>query len=213
MSNLNYLYILPHKGKGLEPRYQTALANWWKCLSRLHLWARKSLKKHIKCQKTSLLNDIKHYCHGHQYFLFSSLIHISSSCCWQVGTALDTKKQSPSSDTLCSTDLHFRSPQPHTSQHCKTMHMGLVHHVVWLFASTTFAGTHCTYPWLKCILAAAFGKLLTMVGCTGWVDLGCWLYTEAHKPVLTTAFRFEKKYSDSIFSIRFNSAHHCRIGV
>ena len=124
-----------------------------------------------------------------------------------------TQKSKVLPQTHCSTDLHFRSPQPHTSWHCKTMDMGLVHHVVWLFASTTFAGTHCTYPWLKCILAAAFGKLLTMVGCTGWVDLGCWLYTEAHKPVLTTAFRFEKKYSDSIFSIRFNSAHHCRIGV
>ena len=126
-----------------------------------------------------------------------------------------TQKSKVLPQTHCSTDLHFRSHQPHTSWHCKTMDMGLVHHVVWLFASTTFAGTHCTYPWLKCILAAAFGKLLTMVGCTGWVDLGCWLYTEAHKPVLTTAFRFEKKIFrfDFFDSIQFStSLPYRRIG-
>jgi len=45
------------------------------------------------------------------------------------------------------TDLHFLSPQPNTSLHCKTTNMGLVHRAVCLFKIYEDTHTvHCTYP-------------------------------------------------------------------
>jgi len=65
------------------------------------------------------------------------------------------------------THLHFLSSQPDTSLHCKTMHIGMVHHTVCLF----------TPQLLRCYAHSVYIDNLKIVQCNLWI---LWRLCDVH---------------------------------